>query len=139
MPGIVKNAWAGTGSVQGAYLWRETDASPFPGALNRLNVRYRRSYAIIMDNSTISGLPEGYAHNWEWTNILYSEGHVAGALNDYSCSTTTITGPLPDPTQPPGPGNEPTQTIEYRCHYTQDDSPGAMTQVWLNADAQSEK
>ena len=139
MPGIVKNAWAGTGSAEGAYLWRETDASPSQDALCRLGVRYRRSYAVVMDNSTIQGLPEGCAHKWEWANILYSEGRVAGTRNKPGCVRTVTALPPPNPAQPVGPGNQPTQPISYNTLFTHDDTPEAKTQLWLNADEQAYK
>jgi hypothetical protein len=139
MPGVVKNAWAATGSVEGAYLWRETAASPAPGALCRLNVRSRQPYAIVMDNSTIPGLPEGSAHKWEWTNILFSDGRVAGSFNDDGCVKKVTTLPSPNLALPVGPGNDPTQLISYNCRFTHDDTPEAMAQVWLNADNEAYK
>jgi prepilin-type N-terminal cleavage/methylation domain-containing protein len=139
MPGIVKNAWAETGSVEGAYLWRETDASPSKDALCRLGVRYRRSYGVVMDNSTVQGLPEGCTHKWEWTNILYSDGRVAGTRNDPGCVRKVTVVPPPNPAQPIGPGNQPSQLVSYDTLFTHDETPEAMTQLWLNADDEAYK
>lgn len=109
LPKTVANDWRAAGEAQAAYLYRETDATPAGRSLKRLGVRVRGGYAIVMDNSAVQGLPEGNAHRWEWTNILFSDLHVSGTPN-------RETG-----------------------RFTHDATAESLTAVWQQADAEWDK
>lgn len=126
LPKAVKDDWRQTGPVDGAYLYRELDASPNPDALKRLAGRVKSAYAVVMDNTATEGSPQGSAHKWEWTNILFSDLHAAGALNTPGCLRVTS-------------GAAPNTTTEIITRFTHDGTPEALTQLWRNADAQADK
>lgn len=109
MPQVVVNDWRGTGAVDSAYLYRETSFPPEGGSLKRLGVRERHASAVVMDNSTVPGRAEGNGHRWEWTNILFTDGHVKGASN------------------------------EQTGRFTHDYTPEALQRAWETADQEAEK
>ena len=126
LPRQMRLQWNETGGVESAYLWRETDASLYPDAMKRLAGRIKNAYGIVMDNSTVEGCPQGNSHRWEWTNILYSDIHVRGSMNDKRC-IRTVTGAPPD------------EMTVIDNLFTHDADTDAMTQVWQHADAEADK
>ena len=122
LPGNVQQQWDAGTTVTSAYLWRETDAD----APRKLGGRAEPPYALVMDNSTVKGLSAGDAHNWEWTNVLYSDMHVKGLVNNAYCDVTVE-------------GEPPNEVNIVACRFTHDLSVNARSQVWLNADEEDEK
>ena len=72
----VQRDWVDEGvNTMSAYLYRETD--------NGFDSRYDRNAAtpaIVMDNMNAGGVDE-FNHFWEYTNILFFDAHVSGAMN----------------------------------------------------------
>ena len=98
-PGYVKLAWEGTGVVQTAYIYRETDC----GFLERLNSSMNSGKAIVMDFACIAGTGTRIEpHNFQSVNILYADGHVELRRNVESPTVLyTTTTPSAAVTVPP--------------------------------------
>ena len=72
-PGYVKSAWEGTGAVQTAYIYRETDC----GFLEKFSASANAGKAVVMDFACIAGTGTRIEpHHFQSVNILYTDGHV---------------------------------------------------------------
>ena len=72
-PDYVANAWAGTGAVQMAYIYRETDCGFFEKMSSPLNA----GKAMAMDFACLAGSGTRLdPHLFQSVNIVYSDGHV---------------------------------------------------------------
>lgn len=113
---VVQDAWRGTGNVESAYLWRETDA----GLTHRKLNMNQRTPAFIMDNSDLTGA-WGDGHSCEWTNIWFIPGNVRGYSNEKYVLKES------NPTPPPA-------WININTRFTHDETPEVIDVVWENAD-----
>lgn len=79
-PDDVAAGWIGGGNQFSAYFYRAISN----GADSRIfndEVGGVKKSAIFMDYSTNTGAGEIYSHQYDWTNIAYRDGHVAGSTN----------------------------------------------------------
>ena len=97
-PDYVANAWAGTGAVQTAYIYRETDCGFFEKMSSPLNA----GKAMAMDVACLAGSGTRLdPHLFQSVNIVYSDGHVElrrnvespGALYTTSTPSASVTVP----------------------------------------------
>lgn len=98
-PGYVQENWNSKGTVQTAYIYRETDENFQPMKSHPDN----QGRAMLMDFCCRAGTGTNIiAHNYNSVNVLYADGHVqtlknkaeAGAL--YTCSTPSESATVPE-------------------------------------------
>ena len=106
-PAVVHSNWESGATTYGAYFYRET----FFESAGKLSVLENNGVprdAILMDYSTDQGGGNTITmHKFEWTNILYRDGHGTGTANSQ----------------------------ELGSPFTTDFSLGINETVWGNADA----
>ena len=97
-PDYVKEAWQGTGVVQTAYIYRETDC----GFMEKMSSPANDGRAMVMDFACLAGSGTRLEpHHFQSVNIVYSDAHVElrrnvespGALYTTSTPTTSVTVP----------------------------------------------
>lgn len=98
-PSYVRQAWHDGGTVQTAYIYRETDGS-FQSVKSHAD---NAGKAILMDFCCqASSGTNIIAHQYESVNILYSDGHVERRRNTskggelYTCTTTSASATVPE-------------------------------------------
>ena len=91
-PDAVDDVWnAGSVNVRSAFIYRET----YHGASARIADLYvgdEKKDALLMDYAVDDGGGnEVQAHSFQWTNILYRDGHARGFSNEKTVGTDFTT------------------------------------------------
>ncbi|MGN0879229.1 MAG: type II secretion system protein [Oligosphaeraceae bacterium] len=98
LPAYVQQAWNDGGTVQTAYIYRETDEGFQPVKSAAEN----QGKAILMDFCCQAGTGTNIiAHNYASVNILYADGHAENRRNTpnpgerYTCTTPAASATVP--------------------------------------------